>query len=75
MFNSTSFKHIGDLTSLAVVVGTLKEWLPHIAALISIIWTLIRIYEWFRYRMCGHNYEIEGELDDSRSKRGRKDRG
>lgn len=38
-------KHIIDGLSLVTVVGTLTDELPAIAALFSIIWTLIRIYE------------------------------
>jgi len=38
-------KAAGDVVSLSVVVGTLANWLPAIAALISIIWGAIRIYE------------------------------
>lgn len=39
------FKHIGDALSLGVVVGTLVQILPAIAAFFTIIWTAIRIYE------------------------------
>jgi chromate transport protein ChrA len=35
----------GDTISLGVVVGTWARWLPSIAALFTIIWTMIRIYE------------------------------
>jgi len=38
-------KLIGDGTSIGVVVGTLVEFLPAWAALMTIIWTGIRIYE------------------------------
>jgi hypothetical protein len=34
-----------DVVSIGGVVGTLMGWLPAVAALLSIIWTLIRIYE------------------------------
>jgi hypothetical protein len=30
---------------VATVMGTLMSWLPAIAALFTIIWTVIRIYE------------------------------
>ena len=35
----------GDLLSVGVVVGTLVQFLPSAAALFTIIWTAIRIYE------------------------------
>ena len=38
-------KHILDGLSLVTVLGTLMNWLPAVAALLSIIWTLLRIYE------------------------------
>ena len=38
-------KHIIDALSILTVVGTLVDMLPSIAALISIVWSGIRIYE------------------------------
>jgi hypothetical protein len=38
-------KHVLDGLSLLTVLGTLMSWLPAVAALLSIIWTLLRIYE------------------------------
>jgi hypothetical protein len=38
-------KHVLDGLSLITVLGTLMNWLPAVAALLSIIWTLLRIYE------------------------------
>lgn len=43
-----SFDHlkpIGDALSIGVVVATLATWLPALAALASLIWTGLRIYE------------------------------
>ncbi len=34
-----------DVLSFGVAVGTVTQLLPHLAALLTIIWTLIRIYE------------------------------
>ena len=34
-----------DGLSLATVLATLAQWLPAAAALASLVWTLIRIYE------------------------------
>lgn len=36
---------VGDGLSISTVVATLAGWLPAIAALASLIWTAIRIYE------------------------------
>jgi hypothetical protein len=38
-------KSIIDLSSITVVLATLVEWLPAAAALASLIWSIIRIYE------------------------------
>lgn len=38
-------KNIGDAVSVGTVVGTLAGILPSIAAIITIVWTSIRIYE------------------------------
>ena len=40
-----SVKHGVDALSIATVLGTLANLLPAIAALFTIIWTAIRIYE------------------------------
>lgn len=53
---SEPLKHAADAASLATVLGTLMQFLPPIAALVSIVWTSIRIYEtktvqeWLRKR-------------------------
>ena len=38
-------KVAGDVLSLGVVLGTLAQVLPSIAAVFTIVWTAIRIYE------------------------------
>ena len=38
-------KQVTDGISILTVVGTLAEILPAVAALLSIVWTLFRIYE------------------------------
>ncbi len=42
---SDSAKTVGDVLSLTTVVGTLMQVLPSIAAIFTIVWTVIRIYE------------------------------
>lgn len=42
---SESTKHVVDALSVVTVLGTLVELLPSIAALFTIIWTAIRIWE------------------------------
>lgn len=38
-------KPAGDILSVGVVLATLASWLPSVAALFTITWTAIRIYE------------------------------
>lgn len=42
---SESAKNAVDALSVATVLATLTAWLPPIAALVSIVWGVIRIYE------------------------------
>lgn len=41
----TETKHFLDFGSAAIAVTTIVGWLPNIAALLTIIWTAIRIVE------------------------------
>jgi len=43
--NHETAKTIGDVLSITTVIGTLAQVLPSIAALFTIVWTMIRIYE------------------------------
>jgi hypothetical protein len=38
-------KHVVDALSILTVLGTLVDILPAVAALLSIVWSLLRIYE------------------------------
>lgn len=42
---SENAKHAADALSIFTVLATLAEWLPAIAALASLIWSVIRIWE------------------------------
>ena len=42
---SDATKHIIDGASIATAVGTMMQLLPANAALFTIVWTVIRIYE------------------------------
>ncbi len=42
---SENTKHIIDFASVATVLGALVDVLPAVAALFTVIWTGIRIYE------------------------------
>ena len=45
LFLQEQTKQVLDVASIGTVVATLTAWLPPIAALISILWGLIRVYE------------------------------
>lgn len=38
-------KSLGDLVSFATLLGSLVSMLPAVASLLTIVWTVIRIYE------------------------------
>lgn len=40
-----TMKHVADGISIVTVLGTILDALPAVAALFSIIWSIIRIYE------------------------------
>lgn len=42
---SETSKHVVDALSVVTVLGTLVEMLPSIAAVFTIVWTSIRIWE------------------------------
>jgi hypothetical protein len=42
---SEGTKYLLDALSIATMLGALVSYLPSIAALLTVIWTLIRIYE------------------------------
>lgn len=43
--HAEQLKHVGDAGAVAITVGTLADLLPAVAATLTIVWTLIRIYE------------------------------
>ncbi len=46
----TATREIGDLTALAVACGSLFEYLPAVAAALSILWYLFRFAAWLGKR-------------------------
>ena len=48
-----NMKDIGDLAMGTSVLGSLAGYLPDIATILAIIWAIIRIYEWMRFRVFG----------------------
>ena len=42
---ATPAKNMADAASVTTIIATFVGWLPHIAALLSIIWMAIRIWE------------------------------
>lgn len=43
--NPEAVKHTGDAAAITVTLGTLLDFLPALAAVFTIVWTGIRIYE------------------------------
>ncbi|OCC25668.1 hypothetical protein MB02_01145 [Croceicoccus estronivorus] len=42
---SDGAKHTIDALSIGTMLGAIVQWLPSIAALLTVVWTAIRIYE------------------------------
>ena len=59
-----SIKTIGDITSISIVAGTLTNILPPLAALLTIVWTVIRIYETKTIRKCIRSWRIKKKESD-----------
>lgn len=38
-------KYFFDAGSVAIMIATIASWLPSIAALLTVVWTGLRIYE------------------------------
>lgn len=49
----TTLKGGMDVLSIGVVIGTLMQYLPPAAALLSIVWTGIQIYNYFSNKRKG----------------------
>jgi hypothetical protein len=41
----TELKNLCDGLSITTVIATFAGWLPNIAALFTVIWTVLRVYE------------------------------
>lgn len=73
-------KIAGDVTSVGILVGTLVNYLPTIAAVISIVWGLIRLIETDTFQAALYHvtgWDMRAWLDDRPSKdhRNEKDEG
>jgi hypothetical protein len=40
-------KHITDVAAAASTAGVLMQWIPPLAGLLTILWTLLRLFEMF----------------------------
>jgi hypothetical protein len=46
-------KHIADGLAVAAAFGTLVQFLPPLASLLTIVWMTLRIYDWIEARLSG----------------------
>lgn len=53
-------KHVADIAAMGITVGVLAEWLPTIAAGLTVIWMITRLYEYVRWVWRGRR---QGEMD------------
>jgi|TARA_R110000868_G_scaffold96636_2_gene265924 hypothetical protein len=57
-------KQLGDVVSIVTVVGTLAELLPAMAAILTIIWTAIRIWETDTVQTIIHRKDIQKDKEE-----------
>ena len=46
-------KHIADGIAAAAAFGTLLQFLPPLASILTIVWMTLRIYDWVEARFSG----------------------
>lgn len=49
--DNETLKHIGDGAAASLALVTIVKWLPPIAALFTIVWTGLRIWDWIESRL------------------------
>lgn len=52
-------KHIADGLAVAAAFGTLVQFLPPLASLLTIVWMSLRIYDWVEARLAGERLPRE----------------
>lgn len=52
-------KDMMDIAAGATGLAALFDWLPAVAALITVLWGLIRLYEWYRVRILGKEQDFK----------------
>lgn len=50
MSDVNNLKHVIDVGAAVSAVGSVMHWMPEVAALLSVIWYLIRFYELWKNR-------------------------
>ena len=56
---SDATKHFIDTLSLGVVIGTVANILPSVAAALTIVWTSLRIFDWMEARWRGRKIDSD----------------
>jgi hypothetical protein len=46
--NHTPVQNVLDAAAGVTMIASLAQWLPPMAALFTVIWTALRIYEWVK---------------------------
>lgn len=52
-------KHIADGVAAVAAFGTLVQFLPPLASLLTIVWMTLRIYDWIEARLSGERLPKE----------------
>lgn len=64
---SSGAENVLDAASAGIALASLFDVLPHISALLSIIWLCTRLYDWMVLRgfIKGQKIKLEEEEDDT----------
>ena len=63
---SDQLKHWFDLASLATIVSSFFDFLPHVAALLSVIWGVLRLWEIWTGKTIADRRKIRASVPDER---------
>ncbi len=58
-------KQAADVASVAAVIGVLMDWLPKIAAVLTVLWLGVRFYNEIMIAVISHRNEIRNARRDA----------
>ena len=62
--HGANMKDVADIAAGSSLITVWVGWLPEVSLVIAILWGLIRIYEWFRFRVLGKRDDLVGVTEE-----------